>query len=252
VLPGHSIVALLAVAMTATAATAQLRPRRWTGTAQANGSVLFGNSDQRVLGGRGTLARADSVMRLDLSAQVLYGDTEVDGERREVTKRLWFGALSLDYRPDARVSPFVSATVESSFEKRIAARYSVGVGAKQTFVRTERSEASLSVALLDERTVPQPAAPAPDVTRLTRWSARARVRHALDERLRVSHVTFWQPTARAVSSFLVRSTTEAEYAVTRSMGVSLSLLDSYDSEARARGARVNNDGQLLFGVTGRW
>ncbi len=249
----HPLAALLALAVITTTATAQAPPaRRWSGTAQADGSVLFGNSDQRVLGARGSLARADSVMRLDLSLQALYGDARVEGERREVTKRLWLGALSLDYRPDAAVSPFVSATFESSLEKRIAARTSLGVGAKRTFVRSARSEASLSLALLDERTVPTPAAPASDVTRLTRWSARARFRHALDERLRISHVTFWQPAARALSSFVVRSTTEAQYALTSSLGMSLSFLDNYDSQARARGARVNNDGQLLFGVSARW
>ena len=119
-------------------------------------------------------------------------------------------------------------------------------------MRTTRSETSLSLALLDERTVPRSSAPNPEPTRLTRWSARARVRHAIDERIRVSHVTFWQPSARAVSRYLVRSTTDVEYAVTRTVGVSLSFLDNYDGEARSRGARVNNDGQLLFGMSARW
>ena len=227
-------------------------PRRWTGTAAANGSVLFGNTDQRVLGGRATLTRADSLVEVDGSVQALYGDTEREDGQREVTKRLWLGTLSVDYRPAARVSPFVFGTAESSLEKQLAARYSVGVGAKRTFVRTARSDASLSLALLDERTVPRDDAPAPGSTRLTRWSLRARVRHAFDDRLRVSHVTYWMPSAAAASRFLIRSTTDAEYAVREGVALSVSLLDNYDSEAVARGARVNNDGQLLLGVSARW
>ena len=228
------------------------RPRRWTGATQANGSVFFGNSDQRVFGGRASVGRADSVVQMDVAFQATYGDAQVDDGRREVTKRYWLGTLSLDYRPAAYVSPFVFGTFESSLEKQIRGRHSVGVGAKRTFVRTARSEASLSLALLDERTVPRGTSPGHDPTRLTRWSVRARARHALDDRLRVSHVTFWQPTAGAMSRYLIRSTTEVEYAVTRSVGVSLSFLDNYDSEARTRDARVNNDGQLLFGMGVRW
>lgn len=227
-------------------------PRRWTGTATANGTVLFGNTDQRVFGGRATLARADSVIDLDAGVQILYGDSEVDGERREVTKRLWLASLSLDYKPGGRTSPFVLGTVESNLEKQLAARYSLSAGVKQTFVSTERAEASLSVALLDERTVPRFTAPDVDPTRLTRWSFRARMRRAFDEKLRISHVTFWQPSAGDASRFLVRTTTEAAYALTRVVGLSLSLHDNYDSEAKARGARVNNDGQLLFGISARW
>ena len=228
------------------------RPRRWSGTAAANGSVLFGNTDQRVLGGRATLTRADSVLELDAGLQALYGDASRDDGSRQLTKRLWIGTLTLDYRPAARTSPFVFTTLESNLEKQLASRHSVGVGAKQTFVRTARSEASLSLALLDERTVPRRSAPDPTPVRLTRWSTRARMRHAFDERLRVSLVTFWQPAARAPSRFLLRSSAEAEYAVTRAMGLSISLLDNYDSEAVRRGARVNRDGQLLFGIGARW
>lgn len=244
--------ALLALGASARAAAQDAPPRRWRGALQGNGSILFGNTDQRVLGTRGSVTRADSVVEVDASLQLLYGDAEVEGERREVVKRLWLGVVSLDYRPAARTSPFVFGTFESSLEKQIAQRYSVGVGGKRTFVRSERSEASLSLAVLDERTVPLPAATGRATTRLTRWSVRGRVRHAFDERLRVSHITFWQPSVRAPSRFLVRSTTEAEYAVSQSVAVTLSLLDNYDSEAVARGARTNNDGQLLFGVSGRW
>jgi hypothetical protein len=252
--PAALWLALAALAAAPTLGAQEPPPRRWRGSVQANGSVLFGNTDQRVLGGRGALTRADSLLEVDAGVQALYGDAQTEDGDRQVTKRLWIGTVSVDYRPAMRTSPFVFGSAESSLEKRLAARYSVGVGAKRTFVRTERREVSLSLALLDEQTRPldPPPGSARTDTRVTRWSVRGRVRHRFDDRLRLSHVTFWQPSVTAVARYLVRSSTEIDYALTTGLGLSLALLDNYDSEARARGARVNNDGQLLVGVTARW
>ena len=36
--------------------------------------------------------------------------------------------------------------------------------------------------------------------------------------------------------------------MTTNVSVTMTLVDVYDSEARARGARAYNDGQLLFGL----
>lgn len=227
-------------------------PRRWTGGASVNGSILFGNSDQRVVGGRGTIGRADSVVQLTGDLQALYGDASVEGGRRTLIKRLWLGTLAMDYRPHDRTSPFVSGTFESNYEKRIVSRYSTGAGVKQTFVRSARTETSLSVALLDERTVPRSTTGPASPKRLTRWSWRGRVQHQFDEKVRVTHVTFWQPDASRLARYLLRSTTEVVYQATKKVGLTFSFLDSYDSEATARGARVNNDGQMMFGAAARW
>jgi hypothetical protein len=124
-------------------------------------------------------------------------------------------------------------------------------------VRSARSEASLSLAVLDERTEARldaeaVAAGAPRVVRVTRWSTRARVQHGLDQRLRLTHVTFYRPRVRTTGDFVVQSTTEARYAMTRTLDASLSLLVNHDSEATRRGARVRTDGQLLFGLGATW
>ncbi len=232
-------------------------PRRWTGGVQANGSLLFGNAEQRVVGGRATLSRADSLLEVDGALQLLYGDATTENGVREVTKRLWLASLSADWLPHAPVSPFAIAGYESNFEKRIATRTSVGLGAKRTLVRSVRNEASLSLALLDERTVTRLETEAlavgePRVVRVTRWSARARVQHGLDQRLRLTHVTFYRPRLRTTGDFVVQSTTEARYAMTRALDASLSLLVNHDSEATRRGARVRTDGQLLFGLGAGW
>ncbi|MDF1503972.1 DUF481 domain-containing protein [Roseisolibacter sp. H3M3-2] len=232
-------------------------PRVRSGSARADGTLLFGNAEQRVVGARGGVARADSTLEVDASLQVLYGDAAAEDRPREVTKRLWLGALSADWRPYAPWSPFALATYESNLEKRIASRVAWGVGAKRTFVRSARTEASLSVALLDERTGARPdrdaAAAPPRVVRVTRWSARARVQHGLDRRLRLSHTTFYRPRVRtAGTDFVVVSTSEARYAMTRALEASLSLLVNHDNQAPRRGARVATDGTVLFGLGARW
>ena len=94
---------------------------------------------------------------------------------------------------------------------------------------------------------PVSAEPVPDA--VTRLSWRVRARHQFDDRFRLTHVTFWQPSVRSISRYLIRSTTEAAYRITKHTSVSLQFIDGYDSDAKARGAREYNDGQVLFGVT---
>lgn len=225
----------------------------WGGSIQANGTSFFGNSDQRVFGGRGTLSRSDDLVELEARAEIIYGDAEIGSSDRKVVKRAILGTVSADYRPQGTLSPFVYVTVETNLEKKIDTRYSVGIGAKQTFVKTKETESSLSVALLDELTVPRPATAEPiPSTRLTRWSLRGRLRHRFDDRLRMTHATFWQPSARTTSVYVVRSTSEAEYALNSVVGLATSMQVNYDSEAMLRGANANHDGQFLFGITARW
>ena len=231
-------------------AEAQAPDRRWAGTVEANGNLLFGDTQQRLFGGRTSLARADSVLEFSGSLQGLYGEASVADGDREVIKRLWLGSVNADWHPRARWSPFLLATLETNLEKRVASRYNAGLGVKYTAYREEQAELSVSVALLDER-VRALGAGAP-VTRLTRWSTRLRVRHPLGERTRLSHVTFWRPSASAIDRFLVQSTTELSLGLSARTAVTVSLLNIYDSEAVGRGARTYNDGQLLLGLTAGW
>jgi hypothetical protein len=228
------------------------RARRWTGRVAASGNLFFGNVDQLLLGSRLALARADSDFALRFDGQHFYGEAQDDAGDRAVTKRSVLSTVTADWLPYDRWSPFIFGTAESSFERRIRGRYSGGVGAKRTYLRTAASEASLSGALLYERTDPRgiPTQPLPGA--VTRLSWRARARHDFGPRTRVAHVTFWRPDVRRLSRYLVLSTTEASYALTRHTTVSLSFVDTYDSDARSRGARAYNDGQLLFGVATDW
>jgi hypothetical protein len=248
--PLHSL--LLSLIPAASGLT-QEPPSGWERSIQANGTLLFGNTEQRILGSRASLTRTDSRAEVALDLQNVYGETKDAEGRRAVTKRLWLGSVTADLNPAATTSPFVFVTAESNLEKRIGERYSTGAGAKRTFIRDERRELSLSMALLEERTVPLGGGAASiAASRVTRWSARGRVRQRWDDRVRFSHVTFWQPSVGSLASFLVRSSTELEYLLNEAVAVTTTFIDHYDSEAVRRGARTYNDGQLVFGVRASW
>jgi hypothetical protein len=228
-------------------------PDRWKLRTGLSASLFYGNREQRILGTRSDLSRADSSVELRADLQMSYGEASTETEARQVFKRLWLGNLSADVRPYAIVSPFVFVTLESNLEKRLHGRYSAGLGARQTLVRTEKSEASLSVGLLGERLVPRlDATGAANDQSLTRWSLRGKLRQALGDRARVLHTTFWRPDARHGSEFLVQSQTDMEFKATTQLALTLSLLHNYDTEAMGRGARTNTDGQMLVGATATW
>jgi hypothetical protein len=69
---------------------------------------------------------------------------------------------------------------------------------------------------------------------------------------RVSQVTFWRPSATSISRFLVQSTSELSLGLSTRSALTVSLLDIYDSEAVARGARSYHDGQVLLGLSVSW
>ena len=107
----------------------------------------------------------------------------------------------------------------------------------------------MSLALLWEHTralAPEPGTSAR--SERARWSARVRLRRQVRERVRFSHVTFYQPVVGRFDRFGVDSNTSLAADLTSSVAFTATLQEQYDSEATRRGARSNHDGQLLFGL----
>ena len=222
----------------------------WSGTVEANGSLFFGNVRDRLFGARVHAAKADSTLEVKADARWSYADAARDDEERRVSGRTAFASLGADYKPFARYSPFWFGSIESSLQQRIDRRLSTGFGGKLTFYRQKSNDASVSLAVLAERTSPRVdagAADVPDVVR-RRWSVRGRVRQAITETISLSHTTFYQPALTRVNRFTVSSNTALAAKMTTKVSFTATLVDIYDSEARARGARKYNDGQLLFGL----
>jgi hypothetical protein len=241
--------AVLAV-LAALAAPLPAQAPTWHGKAQANASFLFGATEQQLVATRGELSREDSVLEVGTSVEFRYGEsTDPDGVRA-VYARSWLATLAVDRHPYATISPFFFGTLESSLEHRLARRAAGGAGAKWTVRRSERGSASLSGALLAERSRPMVSTDRPIATPRTvaRWSLRVKADRKQDARLTFSHVTFYQPVVDDVSRYLVISTSQAAYSLTAALAVTLSFTERYDNEARGRGARSNHDGALLAGV----
>lgn len=223
------------------------------GVAEANVSFFFGNTREWLVAGRSQLAYADSAVELHGEVRASYAESATDSGNTTVSARSWFGSLGVDLSPFATLSPFVLGSVETSLQARIARRYTGGFGGKLSFVRSTKNELSTSFALLWEQTRALDGEPTDDLTtsRL-RWSARLQVKRQLDERLRLTHVTFYQPSVREPEQFTVSSTSTLSLDLTKTLALVTTLQDNYDSEARKRGARSNNDGQLLLGLRARY
>ena len=220
----------------------------WDVKAEANASLFFGNTRQSTFATRFSAGRADSTSEVETDGQFTYGEAESENGRGFVTKRSWRAALTADYRPFARFSPFMLASVESSFEKRIDRRYSAGAGAKLVFVRSERTLLDFSLALLAERSLlPDVAGPRIEETQ-ARYSARFRWKRSIGERVAVTHETFYRPEVRDIDQFTFTSRTSIAMKVAEMLAFQASFLDNHDSGAKARGARTNNDGEFLFGL----
>ena len=104
--------------------------------------------------------------------------------------------------------------------------------------------------MLAERTVPLSAAESPvESTTLARWSMRFRYRREWDEgRIGFNSIAFYRPALQELANFTMESELSFSVELTDRTDVRLSFLDRYDSGADDRGARTNNDGQLILSL----
>ncbi len=247
-----SAIAALAIPVSAQSSSPPPHPKIWKGSALANASLFFGNTQQRVVGVDGKVARVDSAFGLSTELQTVYGEASVAQGSQAVTKRIWMATTTVNLRPLARVSSFITGTFESNLEKRVASRYSAGAGARWNIHHTDATDASLSAALSAEHTTPIDTAASFPEQRIARVSVLGKFHHSFDDALRIAHSTSWQPSASGPSQYLVNSNTELRYKMNGTVSLSVTFMDSYDSGAKARGARTNNDGQMLFGISAGW
>jgi hypothetical protein len=221
----------------------------WHGSVEGSANVLFGAARGRVIAGAVGASRTDSILELRADFRTTYADARAEDGHREVTARAPRASMGLDYRPYARVSPFWFGAIESSLQQRIASRWETGAGAKLTLQRKGDDDLSVSLALLVDRTrALRPDSATPRAVTNERWSLRFRVRRQLTDAVRLTHVTFYQPAIDRPGRYTAETTTGLAIALASKLALTATLRDRYDSEARARGARSNHDGQLLFGA----
>lgn len=228
----------------------------WEVETEVAASLYFGNTSQTTINTQLSTSRADSAYDLSSAATFAYGEAENSRGESFVAKRAWDVEASLDWAPSARLSPFAFGQGESSFERRIDFRYNVGGGGKYTFVRNDESRLDLSLALLGEQTFTSgevSTSAGSDQEVLARCSLRLRGRRELaDGDVILSSRNYYRPVLGEYDDYVLETRNSISYALSEVVSLSFSFLDTYDSEAVARGAETNNDGQFLLGVIGRF
>ena len=244
-----TLVGLMAVTHPALAQATAQSAVQWTVQGEVGASVFFGNRDQTTLTSRAQMERADSSYEFSTKADFAYGEAEDDAGTAFVNKRSWSVGSNVDYHPFSRVSPFIFGTVQSSFEKKIDLRYDAGAGGKVNIVRNDVSRVDFRGALLVEQTRPADSNGGGEDETLARWLGVLRVRRTLDDgRVTFESETQYQPVFDAFDNFTIDFEGSVAFELSEVISLKLSLVDKYDSGAKDRGARTNNDGQLFFSV----
>lgn len=223
--------------------------RNWAAKGELGGSAFFGNTSQSAV----TAALSGDVGRgfLQLNGRTgfAYGRATNEAGETITNKRAWDMALRLDFSGSTPLGGFVMTKVESILEKKIDLRYSVGGGGKYG-IGEDGTQAEFNLALLVEKTIPREEAGVPE-TVVAKWAAGFRLERATDGgRVRFETETSVEPEVRELGVFTLTSRSSLAFQLSQRIGVQFSFVDSYDSEARSRGARSNNDGQIFFGVVG--
>lgn len=248
--PWPGLAVLLLLPLLPLTATAQVLG--WQKEVEAGGTMLFGNTQQRLATLRTMGTHADSAYEMRAEVRFAYGEAANDSGQRFVNARSWVISTSFTHQPFAHLSSFAFSTTETSLQQAIRWRNSLGAGAKYTLYREGDNRLDVSGALLGERTTPTALGRFVAERNVARWSARVRGRRRMDERLLLTHETFYQPQVNAPDRYTVRTHSGATLQLTKVVGVQLSVSDSYDSIAILRGARSNHDGQMVFGVLGKF
>lgn len=242
----------------AAAAPAPAAPKsRWERTIELNGNYLYGNTEQAILGVRTGVLRNDSTFAVRFDTRYTIGVTSGADGKRFMDRRSWSISTNGDYQQYGRESQFVFASLEQSFELRVDRRASVGFGEKVTFFRNDTSRFDVSGGLIGEhsRLFRPGVGGAPDgfgTRTLARLSLRLRYRHAFGSRVSFDHVGWYKPEVSELGQWLGSSSSVVRYGVTKRTGLTLTLYNEYDSQARDRGVRSNITGQVLIGLVSKF
>ena len=214
------------------------------------GSYFFGNTRQTVASTRAQFERSDSGFTFRTLARFNYGELTQDVGGTIVNKRSWEAGANYDLRPYAPFTPFVKGMLESSLENRIERRASLGVGSRYNIVRTAGTDVIVSLGAAGERTEPLVAAGGPAVaaTTLARGSSELRLRREFTPTVGFTMETRYQPALTEADDYTITSVNTLKVRLARFAALTVTFRDNYDNQAVRRGARVNNDGEVLVGV----
>ena len=251
----HRVPGLLIATLAAASLGAQAPSQVWERSLEVSGNYLYGNTEQAILSMRSGVVRNDSTIAVRVDTRFLVGVSDRTGNGRVMDRRSWVVSSSIDFNQYDRQSQFFFGSLEQSHELRIDSRISGGIGQKLSVKHDSVTRFDVSLGVLGERSVlpqaQQQGAPVPSdlTTQLVRLSGRLRYRRSLGARLGVDHTTWYRPEARAFDRYLASSVSAMSYAVGKRSQLRLTLQNDFDSLARSRGSRSNQNGQVLFGAS---
>ncbi len=249
------VVALAAMVLVGRSASGQAPSTVWERSLELSGNYLYGNNDQAILSARTGVVRNDSSVALRLDTRFLIGVTDREGQGKVMDRRSWVVAGSVDFRQYAPQSQFFFGSVERSLELRIDRRLSGGIGQKVSIVRDSTTRFDFSLGILGEQSLLPQATPVgspaqPSLSNsLVRLSGRLRYRKSFTARVGVDHTTWYRPDVAAFNRYLASSVSALSYSMTKRSHLQLSFQNDFDSLARSRGSRSNQNGQILVGAS---
>ncbi len=221
---------------------------KWSLDSEAGVSIFFGASDQTTIATKAKLTRESRLFEAETDLSYLYGEA-TDGEGITfVNKRSWSVAASLGYRGFAWVNPYSQASASSSLEKKIELRYDAGAGAKFTVLQSDVTKLNFALAVLAEKTI-QSGDQNGDSQVLARWAGELHFRRTFtDGRVVFEASSKYNPVFDELANYTVEAGSSVGFKLSEIISLKFSVVDNYDSRAKARGAESNNDGRVLFSV----
>lgn len=215
---------------------------------ELSGNAFFGNTRQMLASVRAEHERVDSAFAFRVVSRLNYGQTTTDATGTIVSKRSWNAGSNYDWRPYADFAPFVRASVEGSYENRIARRYSGGVGSRLNVRRDSLTDVIFSLGANGERTLALPPGDSLGSTTLARGFSSLRLRRELSSRVSFTSESAYQPALTESGDYTIQSVNAFKVKLARFAGLTFIFRDNYDSKSVLRGARTNNDVELLMGI----
>jgi hypothetical protein len=236
------------------ASALEAQSQDWKAEGELGGNFFYGNREQAQLSTRLLVERADSLFESQSVFRFNYGEATNSDGVREVNRRNWSAAASLDFRPEERYRPFVSGRMESAFERRIALRYNAGAGARVSWTRDRRNRIDLSASILAERTYARDGGRGTEEdVGLARWSSDLRIRRSyFDDRFSLDSNNSYRPVFDSFGNFTLSTRNAFSYNLSEVVALRITVVTEYDSGATDRGADTNRDGQVQVTIVARF
>ena len=203
-----------------------------------DGNFTTGNVNRSLLVLRAEVIFQGPDVNISTNPRFTYGK-----QNRLLAERDTYVDLIVDVFKKKKVYVFGLGTIERSNLRRINWRRLAGAGVGFRLLQKEKHDLSLTNAVIYESTDFEER---PTLTTV-RNSTRLKGRHSfLDDRMRLTHITFVQPALNDFSNLRWNTLISLEIPLNRWISMRGSFENSYESVVEA--TRKNNDSRITFGI----